>query len=171
MRFKRHIGAQRPWHFFPKKWSFVIVEEQWQSILILGKIRQRGRERAEPSNPKRTKGSLGCMISTDRSTHPPSFIRQAGCHATQKYFWRVILPWFERETYHSSCWSVPWSSQIRLAGVWPSGSAANRGWTWNQKNRYPMLLPSSSTRHTCPSYPVCLAQPHHLRITVIGLKD
>ena len=49
-----------------------------------GKARERrksGRERAEPSYPKRTKGSFRCMLSTDRSTHPHFFIRRAGCHA------------------------------------------------------------------------------------------
>ena len=44
--------------------------------------RKGGRERAEPSNPERTKGSFRCMVSIDRSTHPHSFIRQAGCHAS-----------------------------------------------------------------------------------------
>ena len=40
-----------------------------------------GRERAEPSYPKRTKGSFRCMVSIDRNTHPHFFIRRAGCHA------------------------------------------------------------------------------------------
>ena len=61
------------------KWSFVIVEEQWQIILFLCERRKRGSERPEPSNPKRTKGSFRCMVSIVRSTHLPSFIRRTGC--------------------------------------------------------------------------------------------
>ena len=37
--------------------------------------------RSEPSNPKRVKGSFGCMVSINKFTHPPCFIRRAGCHA------------------------------------------------------------------------------------------
>ena len=59
-----------------RKWSFVIVEE---SIIILGERRKKGRVRAEPSDPKRTKGYFRCGVSIDRFTNPSSFIRQAGC--------------------------------------------------------------------------------------------
>ena len=40
------------------------------------------REKADPSNPKRINGSFTCMVSTDRSTHPPAFVRRAGCHTS-----------------------------------------------------------------------------------------
>ena len=73
-----HRGHLMPWNII-KRWSFVIVEEQWKSI---GERRKRGRVRAEPSDPKRTKGYFRCMVSIDRSTQPPSFISRAGCHTS-----------------------------------------------------------------------------------------
>ena len=51
----------------------------WKSIIILGERGTRGRVRAEPSDPKRTKGYFRCRVFIDRSTHPHSFIRRAGC--------------------------------------------------------------------------------------------
>ena len=41
-----------------KKWSYATVKEQWQNTIILGERRKIGRVRAEPSDPKRTKGYL-----------------------------------------------------------------------------------------------------------------
>ena len=49
--------------------------------------RKSGREREEPSNPKRTKGSFRCKVFIDRSKHPNSFIRRAGTHG----FMDIIL--------------------------------------------------------------------------------
>ena len=46
------------------------------------KWKNRGRIRPDPSDPEMTKGSFRCMVSIDRSTYPPSFIRQAGCHTS-----------------------------------------------------------------------------------------
>ena len=43
-----------------------------------GERRKRGRERAEPYNRKRTKGSFRCMVFIERSAHPHSFKRQLG---------------------------------------------------------------------------------------------
>ena len=43
---------------------------------------KRWRVRAELSDPKRTKGSFRCMVSIDRFTHTPFFIRRAGCHTS-----------------------------------------------------------------------------------------
>ena len=57
-----------------------------------GERRKRGRERAESSNPKRTKGSFRCMVSIDRSPHPHSFIRRAGCHARLEFPGRCQPP-------------------------------------------------------------------------------
>ena len=57
-----------------------------------GERRKRGRERAELSNPKRTKGSFRCMVSIDRSPHPHSFIRRAGCHARLEFPGRCQPP-------------------------------------------------------------------------------
>ena len=44
--------------------------------------RKRGGQRAYLSNPKRTIRFFRCMVSIDRSTHPHSFIRRGGCHAS-----------------------------------------------------------------------------------------
>ena len=52
-------------------------------MIILDEIRKRVRVISEPSDPKRTKGSFRCMVSIDRSKHPPSFIRQAWCPPAQ----------------------------------------------------------------------------------------
>ena len=47
-------------------------------FLPLLKNNEKGRkQRAEPLDPKRTKGSFKCRVSIDRSTYPPSFIRRA----------------------------------------------------------------------------------------------
>ena len=60
MGVQRHIDTQRSFSAeqFYKKWSFVIVEEQWQSIhtSILSKRIKIRRVRADPSDSKRTKG-------------------------------------------------------------------------------------------------------------------
>ena len=74
-----------------KKWYFVIVEEKWKSIIILNERRKRGRVRTGPSDPKRTKGSLRCMASIDRSTHPPSFIRRTRCNTSLEFPGRCQL--------------------------------------------------------------------------------
>ena len=63
-----------------KTWPFVIVDEQWQSIIILG-----GRKKDGELGQKRTKGYFRCRGSIDRSTHPPFFIRRAGCHASLEF--------------------------------------------------------------------------------------
>ena len=44
--------------------------------------KKKRKKRIEPSNPKRTKGSRRCIVSIDRSTNCPSFIRLAGCHTS-----------------------------------------------------------------------------------------
>ena len=50
-----------------KKWSFVIVKEERQSInYFREKEEKRERVRTKPSDPKRIKGSFICMVSTDR---------------------------------------------------------------------------------------------------------
>ena len=61
---------QRPFsaiRYISKKWSFAIVGVKGAFI-------------AEPSDPKRTSRYFRRRVSLDRSTHPPSFIRRAGCH-------------------------------------------------------------------------------------------
>ena len=67
MGVKRHIDIQSSFSVikFYKNWSFAIVEEQWQNILIKSERRRRGRIRAEPSNPKRTKGYFRCRVSIE----------------------------------------------------------------------------------------------------------
>ena len=60
-------------------------------VLILGEIRKRRRETAEPSNSQRARGSFRCIISTNRSTHPPSFIWRAGCHTSLGFHGRYQL--------------------------------------------------------------------------------
>ena len=57
----------------------MIVEEHRQRMISIGERREKGRVRAEPSDPKRTKGYFRCRVTIDRSTHPPSFIRLTGC--------------------------------------------------------------------------------------------
>ena len=49
-------------------------------MTILGERKKRGRVRAEPSDPKRTKGYFRCrvLVSIDRSSHPPSFLGEQG---------------------------------------------------------------------------------------------
>ena len=59
--------------------------------------KEGGGVRAESSDLKMTKGPFRCMISIDRSTHPPPFIRWARCHPRlgfprrcQQYTWFFI---------------------------------------------------------------------------------
>ena len=67
------------------------IKAQWYSSLFpalcsplatLDERRKRGWVRAEPSDPKRTKGYFICMVSIDRYSHPTTFIRRAGCHTS-----------------------------------------------------------------------------------------
>ena len=77
---KAHVSHRPVSVIFPKGVPFSLFRNN--DILIVGERRKRGRIRTEP--PKRTKGSLRCMVSTDRSTHLPSFRRRAGCHTRQE---------------------------------------------------------------------------------------
>ena len=66
----------------------------WPITIHNGSLRERrkrGRVRAEPPDPKRTKGSFRRMVSIDRSTHPPPFIRRAGCHTSLAFPGRCQL--------------------------------------------------------------------------------
>ena len=74
-------GHLVPWNI-TKGWSLVIVEESWQSVIILSERIKRIRVRAEFSGPKRTKGSFRSMVSIDRSTQPHSFIGRTGYHTS-----------------------------------------------------------------------------------------
>ena len=85
-----HTDHLVPWDII-KKWYFVIVEEQWQSVIIVDERIKRGRVRAEPSDPKRTKGPFRCMELTNRSIHPPSFVRREGCHTSLGFNCRSTL--------------------------------------------------------------------------------
>ena len=60
----------------------------------------KNRVRSEPSDPKRSKGSFKCMVSIDRSTHPPSFI------------------WLARRVPHQL--RVPWEVPAPIAHHWAS---------------------------------------------------
>ena len=59
-----------------------MVNNQELSIIVLGERGKGGRVRTEPSDPKRTKGYFRCRISIDRSSHPTSLMRRAGCHTS-----------------------------------------------------------------------------------------
>ena len=80
MRAERQISRSVP-HFTHK----VVLWYCWRKLKKHVKEEKRGRERAEPSNPERTKGSLSCMVSIERSTHPHSFIRRAGCQSSSGF--------------------------------------------------------------------------------------
>ena len=78
MRAERQISRSVP-HFTHK----VVLWHCWRTLKK--HVKEEKREREEPSNPERTKGSLRCMVSMDRSTHPYSFIRRAGCQSSSGF--------------------------------------------------------------------------------------
>ena len=67
--------------------------------------RLRGRVRAEPSNPRRTKAYFRFTVSIDRSTHPPSFIRRARCHTNLGFPVRCKLIQCHHVTPALSAWA------------------------------------------------------------------
>ena len=126
------------------KWSFVIVEEQWQIILFLCERRKRGSERPEPSNPKRTKGSFRCMVSIVRSTHLPSFIRRAGCCTSLGFPGRrqLLLHTIEQakrvcpfqgmlELHKNIVITLKPTREIETFYFWQASMLANRKRDWN----------------------------------------
>ena len=54
--------------------------------------RKSGREREEPSYPKRTKGSFRCMVSIDRSTHPHFIYKASRVPLWRRVPWEVPSP-------------------------------------------------------------------------------
>ena len=83
----RHISRQRPFiaiAYYQKE----VLCHFWRTMKKHNNSRRKKGKRgvtAEPSDPMRTKGSLRCMVSIERSTQPPSFIRQA------ELSWRFLL--------------------------------------------------------------------------------
>ena len=130
-----------------KKWSFVVVEEQIQNIIILGEKRKRGRVRAEPSDPKRTKGYFRCRVSIDRSTHPPPFIRRAGCH------------WVR----------VPWEVPTPIAQVYPlrvsTSQMIHALWSLNLAG---LFYPVTTWRYFCARH---LVAECNLQFKMIGFQN
>ena len=70
-------GVEAHWHIRPLS-AIILFSIKLKNSDKACERRKRGRERAEPSNPKRTKGSFRCRVSIDIFTHPHSFIRRAG---------------------------------------------------------------------------------------------
>ena len=84
--------------------------------------------RAGPSDPKRTEGKFRCRVSIDRSTHPPSFIRPAGCHTSLWFPGRCHVPvWYGSvlSEWNRHSYQV---CQLFIAMEWQDTGSISVGW-------------------------------------------
>ena len=90
-----HLGYLVPLiGFFFVKWCLPLLKNNGKAC----ERRKSGRERAEPSYPKMTKGSFRCMVSIDRSTHPHFFYK-----ASRVPRWRRVAREVPTPIAHSRC--------------------------------------------------------------------